>query len=153
MGQIVEKLFFETLARTAPRDMGNRTIALCYHRIVPRGSDPGKIDRFTVYAEDFDAQISSIKEAGFEIINPDRIESFAGKGVVISFDDDIPTHVTEALPILQKHDCTATFFLNPEELGQPERMEESDVETLIDAGMIVGAHHTVDVLFLPTWPH
>jgi len=147
---IAEKLVFELLSRVAPKRADHRIVVLCYHRIVPRGdADNDKaveLDRFTVHREDFSNHISAILEAGFEVIGPDQIAGFTGRGVVITFDDNISTHVAHALPVLQEHGVSATFFLNPDCLNVDNEMWDQDVRTLVDAGMTIGAHNATHTI-------
>lgn len=151
MKSTVEKLVFELLSRVAPKRSDHRIVVLCYHRIVPRHpqgcEEAAKVDRFTVYKEDFSAHISAIKEAGFEVIGLDQIADYQGKGVAITFDDNISTHVAHALPVLQEYGVTATFFLNPDCLNHvDDEMKDEDVRTLVDAGMTIGAHNATHTI-------
>ena len=141
-----EKLLFETLARCAPKETDSRVIVLCYHRIADRTAKPDQIDRFTVFQDDFDAHIQAVKDAGFEIIDPNQIASHQGNSVVITFDDNIPTHVTHALPVLSSHGVTATFFLNPDQLNAAGEMTTADVRSLRAAGMVIGAHNAKHIV-------
>lgn len=141
MKVFIEKIFYEILFRVAPTDKSDRIISLCYHKIIPNDALEEEVDRYTVYMEDFDAHIQAIKDAGFTVINPAELATFRGKGVIITFDDNISTHVKYALPVLEKHGVTATFFLNPAELNDDNQMWDADVETLKAAGMIIGAHN------------
>ena len=143
MKATIERIAYEVLCRFAPKNDENRVISLCYHRILPRDCDPAEVDRYTVYMDSFDKQIQMIKNAGFQIINPADMYTATGKSAIITFDDNIYTHVKYALPVLQKHGATATFFLNPDELNVDGQMWDVDVAQLKEAGMVIGAHNAV----------
>jgi len=141
MNPVAENLLLELICRIAPPRTGNRVVAFCYHQILPPDHDTRSPDRFTVYQNNLDAQLREIHRAGYQIINPDQIAGFDGKGVVITFDDNLATHLNYALPVLRAHGATATFFLNPALLGRDGEMDDQDVESLLAAGMVIGAHN------------
>lgn len=143
MKATIERLAFEVLCRVAPKDEDIGVLGLCYHKILPRDCDPAEVDRYTVYMDSFDKQIQMIKDAGFQIIDPADMHTAEGKSAIITFDDNIYTHVKFALPVLQKHGVTATFFLNPDELNVDGKMWDQDVAQLREAGMVIGAHNAV----------
>ena len=60
--------------------------------------------------------------------------------VIISFDDTLRSQVTSALPLLQKHNMPATFFINSDWVGNSEYMNWDDVRALAAAGMEIGGH-------------
>jgi peptidoglycan/xylan/chitin deacetylase (PgdA/CDA1 family) len=70
---------------------------------------------------------------------PDLERSVAGS-VLLTFDDNLISHVALALPMLRAAGVTATFYLSPADLGTPGRLSRQDVRALLSAGMFVGAH-------------
>ena len=60
--------------------------------------------------------------------------------VRLTFDDGNASDTTHALPALLEHDLTATFFVVSARLDTPGSVGASDVRTLVNAGMTIGAH-------------
>jgi peptidoglycan/xylan/chitin deacetylase (PgdA/CDA1 family) len=85
-------------------------------------------------------QLSTIVESGLKVIGPDDFFQATEPSVMLTFDDNLRSHVSDALPVLVEFGATATFFLNPAELGQPGLLSRRDVDTLLSAGMWIGAH-------------
>lgn len=141
MKAVAEQLLLEWIGRLTPRRNGPRVVAFCYHQILPRDHASAEPDRFTVYQDDFDTHLREIQRAGFEFIRPDQIAGYDGQGALITFDDNLSTHLNYALPVLREHRATATFFLNPALLNRDGQMGDDDVASLCAAGMVLGAHN------------
>ncbi len=117
---------------------------LMYHYIrdyQDRTDDPLGI-QLSVSPKTFDKQLSNLKAAGYETIS---LEDFAGgkykpKSVVLTFDDGYDDHYTNALPILEKYQATATFFIVSGFLGRTGYMTTPQVQQLRLAGMEIGGH-------------
>jgi peptidoglycan/xylan/chitin deacetylase (PgdA/CDA1 family) len=60
--------------------------------------------------------------------------------VRISFDDGNASDAELALPALQRHNLTATFFILSGRLGRPGSLTAADVRGLVQADMTVGSH-------------
>lgn len=134
-----EDLFCSIAALIPPPRIHASVVALCYHRLSDH-MDGTPLDRFTISQDMFAAQLSAVLESGLEAIGPDRFFQTTRPSVMITFDDNLRSHVRDALPMLVEAGATATFFLNPAELGQPGQLSRSDVDMLLSAGMWVGAH-------------
>jgi peptidoglycan/xylan/chitin deacetylase (PgdA/CDA1 family) len=90
---------------------------LTYHQFPARGGrelfDEGVVD---VTPEEFDRQIGQVKKH-FNVVGVDDLCAFAAgrplprNPVAIAFDDGYLGNYETALPILQKHDCKAMFFI------------------------------------------
>jgi peptidoglycan/xylan/chitin deacetylase (PgdA/CDA1 family) len=135
----LEDLFCNVAALVPRRRKNEHLVALCYHRLSDR-VDGSPLDRFTVSQQTFVHHISTILESGLEIIGPDRLFEAHNPAVMLTFDDNLPSHVQDALPVLEEFGVPGTFFLNPGELGQPEQLSHREVDALLEAGMWVGAH-------------
>ena len=57
--------------------------------------------------------------------------------VAITFDDDVPEHVRFALPVLERHGATATFFLTGTSLDVPYSFWWERVQRAVDRGATV----------------
>lgn len=91
-----------------------RSMVLIYHRLTPEADDPGPGVIPSIPAELFRRQAEALARAGrvvplAELLRgPDRgTPRFA-----LTFDDDYPSHVEVALPILRNLGLPATFFLS-----------------------------------------
>ncbi len=88
-------------------------ITLLYHRINKTDTDPWGI---CVSPENFEEQIQFLKNH-FNIISANDLISgitsgnLPGNSVCITFDDGYADNYYHAKPILEKHDCPATFFI------------------------------------------
>ncbi|HXK16960.1 MAG TPA: polysaccharide deacetylase family protein [Polyangiaceae bacterium] len=90
---------------------------LTYHRFPkpdgPEAFDDGVID---TSAEEFEQHLSCIKRH-FTVVGVEELCAFAAGGqlpanpVAITFDDGYLDNYQQALPILQKHQCKAIFFV------------------------------------------
>lgn len=101
------------LGHALPSTRANRLLILIYHRVHPKPDPmfPGEVD-----ATRFDWQMALLRRH----CNPLSLsEGVAGlkhgrlppRAVAITFDDGYSDNATVALPILQKHSLTATFFI------------------------------------------
>ncbi|MEL6673589.1 MAG: polysaccharide deacetylase family protein [Bacteroidota bacterium] len=138
---MIENALLDLLSKVSILGSKEKIICLCYHQIVPKGTPESQIDRFTVYQEDFDAHLKMIKAAGYQIINPADLPTAEGPAVIITFDDNTPSNVPYALPVLVENEVSATFFLNPLELGENGLMGQDGVEALLAGGQLIGAHN------------
>lgn len=90
-----------------------RCLLLCYHRVAPGSADDQVIE--PISPERFAEQMRALKAAG-DIVPLTRALSFSGSPgrpvFAVTFDDDDPSHVRYALPILCELGISATFFLS-----------------------------------------
>jgi peptidoglycan/xylan/chitin deacetylase (PgdA/CDA1 family) len=68
--------------------------------------------------------------------------------VTIGFDDGTADQLA-ALPILQAHGMTATFFVNSGSIGDAEHLSWADLHTLFDAGNEIAGHTVNHVNLAP----
>lgn len=144
-----ENLFLNIAALVPSRLKSQSVVAFCYHRLSDH-LDGTSLDRFTIRKDLFARHLSMIRDSGLNVIGPDRFWQVTSPAVMITFDDNLQSHVRDAMPVLADFGMTATFFLNPAELDQPGLLTTSDAEELLSAGMWVGAHNndrTVASLF------
>lgn len=126
---------------------------LMYHSVADHIDEP-----FSVAVDDFRKQIVWLNENGFEIVSLEALLQllqgcdYAGlhKKVVITFDDGYRDFVTNALPILQEYEATATVYLVTELLGGVSEwyqhgetealMTEEEVRYIKERGISLGSH-------------
>lgn len=139
----------------------NNNIILMYHSISRDKKYP-----YTVTPEDFEKQIIWLKKRGMEITSLENVLSQKTSGeckVVITFDDGYTDNYENALPILEKHGCKATFFIVSHKVGQSndwekpyyprkELMNWEQIKDLVERGHIIGNHTHKHINMLKTSP-
>jgi len=89
-----------------------------------------------------------LKDNGFESISMFELgQAFLGKfslpqkPVIITFDDGLPSQYQNALPILEKNNLTATFYIFANPIGKSKNYINWDqVRELKSKGMEIGSH-------------
>jgi peptidoglycan/xylan/chitin deacetylase (PgdA/CDA1 family) len=112
---------------------------LCYHRVYD-GSQPPPRDRFAIATNVLEAHLAAVLASGRTVVPVTDLEKCVAGSVLLTFDDNLISHVACALPILRAVRVTATFYLSPADLGAAGRLSHRDVRALLSAGMFVGAH-------------
>jgi peptidoglycan/xylan/chitin deacetylase (PgdA/CDA1 family) len=121
---------------------------LMYHyvRYVDAGADPLGFN-LSVTPDQLDAQLGWLRASGYEAVRMDAVAACVrgigpcpARGVALTFDDGYMDAYTAALPILQRHGYTATFYIVSGFVGQPGYMGWEEIRALRDAGMEIGAH-------------
>lgn len=96
----------------------SRPIILMYHRVATLRADPW---RLAVSPGNFASQIQTLART-HDVVPLDRIHE-PGQGrrrVAITFDDGYHDVLSEAVPVLERHDCPATLFLTMGMVGRGE---------------------------------
>lgn len=97
-------------------------LVLNYHRIGNPACTPWDHDLWSATTEEFDWQVSYLKQH-FDLIGPSDLEHAKanprGRHVLISFDDGYRDNYAAAFPVLKSHGVPATFFLATRFLDQP----------------------------------
>lgn len=121
---------------------------LCYHHIRDwvRTDTPQDRD-YIVPVAAFAAQMDWLDQQGYHPINPDQLYAYLTTGaalpprpILITFDDADASQWTNALPVLQKHHFTATFFVMTVVLDKLNYLSTQQVKALDAMGMTIGAH-------------
>ncbi len=89
-----------------------------------------------------DQQLKTLKDAGYHTISLANFVDgqYGQKPIILTFDDGYDDHYTAALPILQKYNFTATFFIVGGFVGRTGYVTKTQVEGLKAAGMEVAGH-------------
>ena len=117
---------------------------LLYHRFAPASTNP-----YTVTPREFEAQLSYLKEKGYQVIPlKSLVDSYLGKGsplppraVVITIDDGHASVYTHAWPLLRRFGYPATLFLYPcciEHAGYALTWDQ--IRKMADQGLDIGSH-------------
>jgi peptidoglycan/xylan/chitin deacetylase (PgdA/CDA1 family) len=118
--------------RLSPAGPHSRLSVLIYHRVLAR-QDP--IFPHETTAANFDAQIQNLK-AVFNVLPLSEALVHLKRGTLparaacITFDDGYADNVTLALPILQKHDVHATFFIATAFLNGGRMFNDTVIEAI-----------------------
>jgi peptidoglycan/xylan/chitin deacetylase (PgdA/CDA1 family) len=136
---IFEDIFCSIAALVPSQRNTKPLVALCYHQIVD--DEGASLDRFTISRKMFARHIRTILQSGLEVIGPDRFWQAEESSVMITFDDNLESHLHHAMPVLAESGVTGAFFLNPADLGKPGQLSPSQVDELLAAGMWIGAHN------------
>ncbi len=125
---------------------------LMYHSVSGGTEDPYRI---TVPRERLDEQLRWLLGRGLSGVGVGELMAARAAGrdrglVGLTFDDGYADFVDEALPVLRRHDCTATVFVLPGRLGGvnawdplgPRRplLDADGIRAAAAAGMEIGSH-------------
>jgi len=102
-----------------------------------------------VNRRDFFRQIAFLKSCGFRDVTPEQsILRLEGKNILLTFDDGYYEHVTNVLPVLEKFNFRALFFIpvfyighyfnSP--AGEIKVMDTKDIKFLKQQGHFIGSH-------------
>ncbi|WP_328732472.1 polysaccharide deacetylase family protein [Streptomyces caniferus] len=154
-------------ARRARHGRGAPPWVLTYHSVteVTRVTGPTRATRATRATEDpyritvspdrLDRQLRWLRERGLRGVGVGELLRARAAGrdaglVGLTFDDGYADFLTGALPLLRRHDCTATVFVLPGRPGgdnawdplgpRKPLLTEAGIRAVADAGMEVGSH-------------
>jgi peptidoglycan/xylan/chitin deacetylase (PgdA/CDA1 family) len=133
----------------------DRVLCLMYHRLAPRGeceSIQGVNRHYTVPTEEFENQISFLKQQGYEFLTANEAARFTRRNlkldqpaILLTFDDGCRSVFESALPVLRRHGVPATAFITTDpaayifEYGQ-RRMTEGELIELEKGGIRCESH-------------
>ncbi len=132
-----------------------RVPILMYHRIIPPALAGDSLPPLVVPPGLFAAQLAELHAAGWRTITLATLAADLAahrrppaRTFVITIDDGHDDGYTYALPILQRFNDVATFFIVTGRLGKPGNLTDAEVQQLAAAGMEI-ADHTVRHAYLP----
>lgn len=116
---------------------------LTYHQIGDGDSSSG----YYVSAKNFEEQLDWLNNKGYHFISYDKLYDAMANGgtlpkkpVVISFDDGVTNQYTTALPILEKYQVPAIFFIQLRNVNTDTGMTWEQIKDLDSRGMTIGSH-------------
>jgi peptidoglycan/xylan/chitin deacetylase (PgdA/CDA1 family) len=119
---------------------------LVYHRVGGAGSgDPAREILAAVSGSVFERQLRHVRRhyrvvAARELLDAVRRRRRGQRfPVAITFDDDLASHVRDALPALRKADTTATFFLGGSSLHEPRPFWWEDLQRAVDERLVASS--------------
>ena len=115
-------------------------VAVVYHTVAERTGEP-RNELVPPHGVDlFDAQIRHLRRE-YRIVPAAELPAAAASRrrgarfpAAITFDDDLPEHVQFALPVLDRHGATATFFLTGATLEAPYSFWWERLQRALDRG-------------------
>lgn len=125
---------------------------LMYHSVSDCADDPYRV---TVPPARLERQLRWLRDRGLTGVSVGRLlrARAAGRGdglVGLSFDDGYADFLDGALPLLRRHECTATAFVLPGRLGgdnawdalgpRKPLLDADGIRAVVAAGMEVGSH-------------
>ena len=140
-------------------------VVLCYHRIAEPAVDPWGL---CVSPQHFDEHLAALRRWGpvlslAEVARALRAGRLPQRATAVTFDDGYADNIHAALPLLERHDVPATFFITTGTLGGAREFWWDELERLLLGSALpgplrlkVGAEvHTwatgAPVPTLPTW--
>lgn len=127
-----------------------RVPILIYHNIRERSASDTTGDwLFVVPPADFDKQMKYLHDSGYhpisvaflsEYLSGQADREMPSRPIVISFDDDHLNQYEFALPILEKYNLTATFYIYTAAVGRKKFMNWDQIKSLADRGMEIASH-------------
>jgi peptidoglycan/xylan/chitin deacetylase (PgdA/CDA1 family) len=117
--------------------------ALVYHRVGGRDrGDPSLEILAAVSSRDFERQLRHFRRhyrvvAATELLQAVRTRRRGDRfPVAITFDDDLASHLRDALPALGRAGLPATFFLGGSSLRKPQPFWWQDLQRAVDEGLV-----------------
>lgn len=109
------RLGLRRLARQAARRMAGRRLILTYHRVARPQHDPWAL---AVAPQRFDEHLTALRRhctvmSLGRMLEELRAGTLARNAVAVTFDDGYADNLHAAMPILERHEVPATFFLSP----------------------------------------
>lgn len=112
-----------------------KTMILMYHMI---SKNAEHINTYCISPEDFEKDIKYLKKNNYVFAFPDEIEQVKnenpGKNIaVLTFDDGYSSDYNLVLPILERYDAKATFFIIGSMIGKPYYMNATQIRLLSES--------------------
>ena len=128
---VIEEKESDIVPEKEKPSISNKPLILTYHRI----SAVEKPNAFTITPEMFEDDIKKLAEMGYTFGTADDLKNYSEddqqkKLVVITFDDGYESDYTIAMPILEKYNACATFFIIGSNIGAKEYMSREQVKAL-----------------------
>lgn len=94
----------------------------------------------------FEQHLQYLKQQGYTVVSVEQLAARFNKResvekiVALSFDDGYKNNYSEVLPVLQKYNAKASFFIVNKDIGGPIHMNKDEIMELIANNMEVGSH-------------
>lgn len=117
-------------------------LVLVYHRVGEAGGDPSVEILASVSGRVFGRQLRHLRRHYRVVPAADLLDAVRSRcrgdrfPVSITFDDDLASHVRDAVPALQRAGLPATFFLGGHSLRDPQRFWWEDLQRAVDERLV-----------------
>lgn len=101
---------------------------------------------YSVQTDVFEAQMKYVVDEGYTpltvkaLIKAEMSGTLPEKPIAVTFDDGWKSQYENALPVLQKYNIPATFYIISRDVGIPLYMTWDDLHTLVNLHMEIGDH-------------
>jgi len=119
--------------RRFKRMFESRAVVLMYHRVADLDADPWEL---AVQPVNFEQQLAVLKKK-FHVVSVTELVAYFKKGsipahcVCVTFDDGYSDNFYNALPLLQEHQCPASFFITTDLIDQKALFWWDELQDLI----------------------
>ena len=129
-----------------------QSISLMYHKI---SENPEEHSAYCISPEAFEEDIRYLKEQGYSFCTASEAKKTEKqkKRVFITFDDGYESDYLYALPILEKYNAKATFFVIGSNIGNHDHITKEHLYMLAQSPLVeIGSHsydlhnHTIDAI-------
>lgn len=118
---------------------------LLYHHVTEEKTE---LPHLTVTPAEFARQMTMLKSAGFETIEPEKFLAYMRreqvelpkKPILITFDDGYEDNYTEAFPILKQHGFSAVIFMVGINIDRDKRLSSKQMQEMSAYGITFGGH-------------
>ncbi|WP_110954060.1 polysaccharide deacetylase family protein [Anaerosinus massiliensis] len=117
-------------------------IILLYHRVADLEIDSQLL---SVSIKNFDEQIKFLKSSYPILRFEDKWDNIKEKSICITFDDGYADNYYNALPILEKYNVPATFFISSGYIGTNKEFWWDDLERIILLNKVIPAEVTINI--------
>lgn len=117
-------------------------VSLMYHKI---SEDESQWGDFCISPQEFERDIKYLKENGYRFYTASQLKTLPmgddGKNVFITFDDGYESDYLYALPILEKYDAKATFFVIGATIDTEDHISKEHLFQLAQSECVeIGSH-------------
>ena len=142
--EMVKKVLYpqESAVRKSEIPNGVKIPALMYHEV----SDEirGSLDYLFVSPDSMRNQLKWLKENGYETIvfqDMNHLSRYR-KPIMLTFDDGYIGNYTNLFPLLKEFQMKATIFVVTDEIGEPYRLTEEQLQEMTASGLVSIQSHT-----------
>ncbi|MBE7054029.1 MAG: polysaccharide deacetylase family protein [Ruminococcaceae bacterium] len=125
----------------------NRDVqVIMYHKL---SNNPAEWSQWCTSPKNFEEDIVYLKNKGYTFLKVNELMdlrcSHLKKVAIITFDDGYMSDYEMALPILEKHNVKATFFVIGAMVGKNEYMDEKAIIKLSNSPLVEIGNHSYDL--------
>ena len=133
-----------TATPTVRADNTDPVPILMYHFVrdnVNQATDPLGYG-LSVPTREFAQQMQYLADNGYTTVTMDAVArgEYGAKSVALTFDDGYKDFITDAYPILEQHNFTATVFIITSRLNDTRHLSPDDIVYLANRGIAFGSH-------------